>query len=109
MSERRFFVPPEDLRTGSTLAEDSVALISGGEHHHLRHVLRLKKGDDVSVFDGDGRGFKGVIESITSEESRVRLTGPEDGAVEPTFRLTLAQGIPHHDKMDLIIQKATEI
>ncbi|HZI92884.1 MAG TPA: 16S rRNA (uracil(1498)-N(3))-methyltransferase [Patescibacteria group bacterium] len=103
MVERRFFVDPGDIRG------EEVAVVRGTEHHHLSRVLRLGTGDEVSVFDGAGRGFRGIVERTAGEESLVRLTSPDDRAVEPVLRLTLAQGIPHHDKMDLIVQKVTEV
>src|SRR5262245_52904356 len=110
MSERRFYVPPEELADlASSPSGNSLIPIRGSEHHHLSHVLRLKKGDEVSLFDGDGRGYRGVIESISREESLVRPTSLDDRTVEPVFRLTLAQSVPHHDKMDLIVQKTTEL
>ena len=104
MIERRFLVAPADLEElgGS-------AVIRGDEHHHLRKVLRLAPDDAVSVFDGAGRGYRGLIESIEAGATRVRLTSTDDRAVEPSFETVLAQGIPHHDRMDLVIQKCTEI
>ena len=110
MPEHRFFVSPEELAGAAASPEPGgIVPIRGPEHHHLHRVLRLRAGDEVGLFDGAGHGFLGVIESIGKEESLVRLTSPDVREVEPAYRLTLAQGIPHHDKMDLIIQKATEI
>jgi len=105
MIERRFLVAPADLED----AAPGISVIRGDEHHHLRRVLRLRPGDEVSVFDGAGRGFRGLIESIDAAETRVRLTVKDERRVEPVFEVVLAQGIPHHDRMDLVIQKTTEI
>ena len=110
MPEHRFFVSPEELAVAAASpVPGGIVPITGPEHHHLQRVLRLRKGDEVGLFDGAGHGFLGVIESIHKEESLVRLTSRDQRTVEPACRLMLAQGIPHHDKMDLIIQKATEI
>jgi len=108
MTERRFLVSAEDFLRGEG-AGGNEALIRGAEHHHLSRVLRLKAGDAVSVFDGAGRGYRGVIGSVGKDSTRVALAELDDRAVEPAFHLTLAQGLPHHDKMDLIIQKTTEV
>lgn len=105
MTERRFYVTPADLED----APGGNAFIRDDEHHHLRRVLRLKPGDEVSVFDGAGRGFTGTIESITTGETRVLLVERDERVVEPSFEITLLQGIPHHDRMDLVVQKTTEI
>jgi 16S rRNA (uracil1498-N3)-methyltransferase len=103
--ERRFLVSAGAL---DAVSGDSV-LVQGEEHHHLSRVLRLRAGDAVSLFDGAGRGFMGNIESIEKHQTRVRLTAPDDRTVEPRFRLVLLQGIPQHDRMDVVIQKTTEI
>lgn len=110
MTERRFLVDPADLPGGpSGRTDGGTILLGGGEHHHLSRVLRLAPGDEVSLFDGRGRGWFGTIESIDRQTTRIRLTRSDDRAVEPSCRVTLIQGIPHHDRMDLIVQKTTEI
>ena len=102
MSERRFLVAPSDLEEGR-------ATIRGGEHHHLFKVLRLGPGDEVSVFDGAGRGFRGALESVDGTRAVVKLAGPLDGRIEPALRVTLMAGILHGERMDWAVEKATEI
>ncbi|MGH9867536.1 MAG: 16S rRNA (uracil(1498)-N(3))-methyltransferase [Candidatus Polarisedimenticolia bacterium] len=104
MSERRFLVDPADVDT-----ESAMAWVRGDEHRHLTRVLRLRPGDEVSVFDGSGSGHHGRVDVIEPAATRVRLTGTDDRRVEPSFRLTLAQGIPHHERMEWLIQKTTEL
>jgi 16S rRNA (uracil1498-N3)-methyltransferase len=104
VSERRFLVPPADIDTAR-----GEALIRGDEHHHLSRVLRLRPGDIVSLFDGAGGGHHAVVEAVGRETTRVRLTGADTRPVDPDFRLTLAQAIPHSDRMEWVIQKATEL
>ncbi len=104
-SERRFLIPPDELPD----AAGTTAVLSGPEHHHLSRVLRLKEGDAVSLFDGEGRGYDGVIESVGKDATRIRLGEKDRRSVEPSLRVVLAQAIPHHDKMDLVVQKTTEI
>ncbi len=105
MTDRRFLVSPEDLPG----EPGGLIKLSGAEHHHLSRVLRLQAADVVSVFDGKGRGFRGEVEKIGSGETLVRLTAPDDRAVEPRLEVTLAQGIPQPDKMDLVVQRTTEL
>jgi len=109
MTERRFLVNPHDITPDAESGAPGTAIVRGTEHHHLKKVLRLREGADVAVFDGQGRGFKGRIERIDRDESSVRLSVPESQVVEPRLHLTLAQGIPHHEKMEWIIQKGTEL
>jgi 16S rRNA (uracil1498-N3)-methyltransferase len=82
-------------------------VLVGDEAHHALHVLRLKTGDTVNVFDGRGREAECRIAEISKDT--VRLTGlqPSNYPVLPC-RITLAQAIPKRN-MDLIVQKATEL
>ena len=102
MRERRFLIDPADLREGK-------AFVRGAELHHLTRVLRLRQGDEVAVFDGQGTGFRGTIESLDAAQGIISLGEREDPGVEPRTRITLLQGIPHGDRMDLIVEKATEL
>lgn len=106
MSERRFLVSPGSLAEG----EGALLILRGAEHHHLARVLRLVAGDAMAVFDGAGTGYRGTVERIDREETRVRLGSREDRKVEPRLHVTLAQAIPRNpDRMDLLVQKTTEI
>jgi 16S rRNA (uracil1498-N3)-methyltransferase len=100
--ERRFLIDPGDIEAGR-------AVIRGDELHHLHRVLRLRAGDEVSVFDGRGRGFRGRIRSIESSQAVIDLGEVEGRDAEPRLRITLMQAIPHGERMDLIVEKATEL
>ncbi len=104
MSERRFLVAADGFDEAR-----GVAWLAGEEHHHLARVLRLKAGDAVSTFDGVGTGYHGVVEIVEKERTRIRITGEDHAPVEPHFHLILAQAIPHHEKMEWVIQKGTEL
>jgi 16S rRNA (uracil1498-N3)-methyltransferase len=105
MTRRRFFAPPEKFALdGSTvrLAED--------EARHLRDVLRLERGDEVFVFDGEGREFRCRVE----ESGRGKATLLVSGEVRPSrpessLGLTLAIALLKGEKFDLVVQKATEL
>ena len=100
--DHRFLVAPEEI-------DDVRAVIRGEELHHLAHVLRLRAGDEVRIFDGRGRGFHARIDSIGRSEAIALIGAPEDPGVEPACRAVLLQGIPHGERMDWIVEKATEI
>lgn len=85
------------------------ASIRGEELKHLARVLRLGPGDAVAVFDGAGRGFHGTIEAVERDRAVVALAGPEDPSVEPACRVTLLPGLLHGERMDWVVEKATEI
>lgn len=98
---RRFIVSPSDI-------SGAVASLKGSEAHHLRHVLRLKTGSRVTLFDGTGSTYEGEITSMTAGQvlviiekvNRVDTNRP---------RLHLGQALIAGKKFDLIVQKATEL
>jgi len=100
---RRFFVGPELLRS-------SCGTISGELFRHIATVLRLKPGAELLLADGCGHEAVALITAVNKEELTVDLqpcyTVAEEGGTLP---VTLCQGLPKGEKMDLILQKATEL
>lgn len=84
-------------------------VIEGDEANHIVKVLRMKKGESITVFDGVGNCADGKIESIDGKEVTVSVDRRYQTDTEPELKITLFQGIPKNPKMDLIIQKATEL
>jgi 16S rRNA (uracil1498-N3)-methyltransferase len=76
----------------------------------MARVLRLKKGARVSLSDGSGHEYMGTIVQIAGESLAVKLEGVGiDHAAETGPKITLFQGVPKGDKLELIIQKSTEL
>jgi 16S rRNA (uracil1498-N3)-methyltransferase len=98
---RRFFISSAHLRQDQ-------ATLSGPEFHHLRRVLRLGVGAPVTLTDDLGREHRGVITQLSSSEATIALTTTRE-ARDSGLSLTLAQGILKGAKMDLVIEKATEL
>jgi len=81
----------------------------GEEHqHYLRHVLRIRIGGAVTLFDGSGNDYQGVVERLDAQELAVRIIN-RAAIAGKTCRLTLAQALPKGSKMDDIVEKATEL
>src|SRR5580692_643224 len=76
---------------------------------HLARVLRARSGDELILFNGDGREFSGSIEEVRG--SRVSAFVGEARTVdrESPLAITLVQCVPRGDRMDFIVQKATEL
>ena len=76
---------------------------------HLVRVLRLREGDECVLFNGDGNDYRARIASAGKREvvAQVLSSSPVDN--ESPLRITLVQGIARGEKMDLILQKATEL
>jgi 16S rRNA (uracil1498-N3)-methyltransferase len=97
---RRFYVTPELLqREHLELPAETV--------QHLK-VLRLVPGDRIELFDGCGGLAGGVITALQKTHGQVTLLERRQAAPEP-LALRLIQGIPKAHKMDLILQKGTEL
>jgi 16S rRNA (uracil1498-N3)-methyltransferase len=97
----RFFLP-------TTQIHGSHALLTGPEFHHLRRVLRLNAGDILTLCDENGGEHQGVITRLSTTRAEVSITASVPSG-SPTFFLTLAQGMLKGQRMDLVIEKATEI
>jgi 16S rRNA (uracil1498-N3)-methyltransferase len=76
---------------------------------HLAKVLRARSGDSLILFGGDGREYAGAVESVRG--SRVTASVGDGAEVdrESPLAITLVQCVPRGDRMDFIVQKATEL
>jgi 16S rRNA (uracil1498-N3)-methyltransferase len=83
------------------LARDSAA--------HLAKVLRARSGDEIVLFNGDGREFTGAIDTVRGSRVSASIGAARTVDRESPFRLTLVQCVPRGDRMDFIVQKATEL
>jgi len=89
-------------------AEDSIS-ITGDKARYLRSILRCKKGDELIVFDGKGRCLKTRIIKTDRKEVVVEVLERFPCETDSPLNITLVQGILKGDKMDMIIQKTTEL
>jgi 16S rRNA (uracil1498-N3)-methyltransferase len=100
---RNFFLGP------NTVCGDS-ATVTGELYRHMARVLRLKQGSEVGLTDDSGNQFCGVIEEVGAKSLTVRITGTQPPPEETQgLRVTLYQGLPKGEKLDLILQKCTEL
>lgn len=77
--------------------------------HHAREVLRLRAGAVVRVFDGRGAEFEGTLDSVTRQGVFLRLHHAVEARPESPLRVELALSPLKGDRMELVIQKATEL
>ncbi|MGC1548400.1 MAG: 16S rRNA (uracil(1498)-N(3))-methyltransferase [Rhodanobacter sp.] len=76
---------------------------------HVARVLRMTAGDPLTLFNGDGLDYPATILTVGKREVMVQVHTAQSPANESPLRLTLAQGVARGEKMDLIVQKATEL
>ena len=84
-----------------------IAFLCEEDARHATRVLRMREGEGCELF-ADGRRFSGEIASIGDGDVQVRITG-EMPSTEARLRITLYQGLPKADKMELIVQKSVEL
>src|SRR4030081_1331238 len=92
-----------------TLVPGSLVELPPDTASHLAKVLRARGGDELILFNGDGREFSGAIEAVRG--SRVSASVGDGRPVdrESPLAVTLVQCVPRGDRMDFIVQKATEL
>ena len=84
-------------------------VVEGGAANHITRVLRLRSGDALTVFDGSGGEFGARVAEFRKESVVVSVEEHRTLERESPLSLTLAQGISRGERMDWIIQKATEL
>lgn len=98
----RFYAP--DLPEGAGRVE-----LSKEEAHHALHVLRVREGDDATLFDGAGRWAEGRVCETTKRMVAVDVGAPEQDTESPV-RLTLAQAALNHERnQETIVRRGTEL
>lgn len=98
----RLFVSA-DLINGDTVE------IEGDKARYLSRVLRLRPGDEVRVFNGESPEHSANIEAIGKHGVTLRVGDSYETNTESPLRLHLVQGVSRGERMDFVIQKATEL
>ena len=93
----------------SNILKDQIR-ITGNDFNHIAHVLRMKAGEEVSVSEsGTVTEYKCKIASFEEEAVILDVLSSYENDTELPAKITLFQGLPKADKMELIIQKAVEL
>ncbi len=95
-----FFIEPSQIK-------DGVIRVDGADVNHIKNVLRMKQGEQAVFSDGTLMQYLSILESTEPMQFRI-LDLFKEGRELPS-RICLFQGIPKGDKMELVIQKATEL
>jgi 16S rRNA (uracil1498-N3)-methyltransferase len=98
----RFFVDQALRAGGSCLLDEDAA-------HHAVHVLRLRAGDEATVFNGRGGEFAGRIASIHKLQIGIDLLERREVERESPLHVVLIQGVSSGERMEFTIRKAVEL
>ena len=83
--------------------------ISGSDYNHIKNVLRMKIGEEIMISNGTDKHFICSITELSEKNVIARIVDVDSNSSELPVKLTLFQGLPKADKMELIIQKAVEL
>lgn len=97
----QFFVEPEQI-------QEEKVIITGNDVNHIKNVLRMKAGEQVRISDNCGGDYLCEVTEVTAEQVELHILEKCDDTELPV-KITLFQGLPKSDKMELIIQKAIEL
>ena len=98
----RFYVSKEQIH------ENNITII-GQDVNHIKNVLRMKPGDGIIICDGQGKDCYCIINRVCDNQVTAVIKSIEDTGTEHPVKITLFQGLPKADKIELIIQKAVEL
>ncbi len=98
----KFFLPNELFGGGNVTFDGQTA-------RHVAYSLRMATGDEITLCDMSGNKYDCVIESFTKETVTVSVLSSEKAPGEPPCKIILFQALAKGDKMDYIVQKATEL
>lgn len=95
--------------TAKDLINDNKARIIGDDVKHIYKVLRLSEGEEIVLNDSEGTEYSAEIASISKQEVEVNILKKLNVNNESSVKIYLFQGLPKAQKMDLIVQKGTEL
>ena len=98
----RFYIPQPQI-------EQELLKVEGSEVRHIRRVLRLKVGDRLVLFDGSAKEYEGIIVEESPSSVVMKVENISSPAKESPLEITLAQSLLKGEKMEYLIQKATEL
>jgi len=97
------------VHAATALAEGTRVTLQGPAAAHVTRVLRLGAGDAVTLFNGDGMDYPARITALGRGTVDAEVTGRTAARAESPLAATLVQGIARAERMDLVVQKATEL
>ncbi len=100
MPDKYFFISPEKVH------ESGIITVEGEEAHHMLHVVRLRPGDSVSLLDGKGKVYRGVLRSRGRNSAEVEVV---EVIEMPPPGVDIAVGVIKEQRLSWAVEKCTEI
>lgn len=99
---QRYFVPPSAMQSERVVIE-------GGDARHIARVMRMSSGMRIIVCDGEGRVWEVELLAVRADRVVGRRVAEREETAEPPIPIVLVQALLKGDKMDWLVQKATEL
>ena len=97
------------LFVSSALINDTEIELDGDQARYLSRALRARVGDRLNLFDGNGAEWTAAILQISKNTVTLRIDDSHEAGTESPLRVHLVQGISRGERMDFVVQKATEL
>ncbi|WP_439442628.1 16S rRNA (uracil(1498)-N(3))-methyltransferase [Listeria aquatica] len=91
------------------MEKDLPVSITGDDFHHMVRVMRMKTGDEVWLVDSNEKVARATLQEILEDEVTLAVSSFVEKTSELPVEITVASGLPKGDKLDLIVQKGTEL
>ena len=88
---------------------NQIIILDEFSSHHALRVMRVKVDDFLVLFNGDGFDYRGRVSDINKKTINVEILSKEKNNSESSININLFQSISSNEKMDMVIQKATEL
>ena len=99
---QHFFVTPDQVK-------GDLIFVEGSDVNHMKNVLRMRIGEEVTISDGNNRQYLCEIREYENEEAVLHIVEEVSADTELPSKIYLFQGLPKQDKMELIVQKCVEL
>ena len=97
------------VHVATALRRQGHTVLPDGAAQHVRRVLRLRAGDSLTLFNGDGWDYRCRLTALRGERVEAEILERVAATAESPLEVTLAQGVARGERMDLVVQKATEL
>jgi len=97
------------LFVSEALINGTVVVVEGDRARYLGRVLRLRTGDAITVFDSTGPEWPATIENMTKSTVTLQVGDSREAGTESPLNIHLVQGVSRGERMDFVVQKATEL
>ena len=103
MSEHRhFIINPKNLC-------DDIFVLNGNEGHHAARVAHIKKGDSITLIEGNGSAYDAVVDEVVGDHIKGHIIRLMKNYNEPYIKIHLGIGILKGSKLDIVVEKCTEL